>query len=191
MQKWQHVTRRHLEHVRRTYDTGRTEVSYISTFQLPVFVNRNRSNAPFLLKILGHRQKHIYDIEYQWSQSMGKVFGSLVGGRLRLAFGGRKKWNLPAVNISSHVVRTVFFFQKQFTVNETFSLSLFPADPADTPPSIPFSTSIMIDRQSECPNMEENPACCLTGEHSSEPRRRTSFPQHIPTTADRCDVWSK
>jgi hypothetical protein len=36
--------------------------------------------------------------------------------------------------------------------------------------------------------MEENPACRLTGEHLSEPPRRTSFPQHIPTTADRCNV---
>ena len=36
--------------------------------------------------------------------------------------------------------------------------------------------------------MEENPACCWTGEHLSEPPRRTSFLQHIPTTADWRDV---
>ena len=36
--------------------------------------------------------------------------------------------------------------------------------------------------------MEENPACPLTGEHLSEPPRRTSFPQYIPTTANRRNV---
>jgi hypothetical protein len=36
--------------------------------------------------------------------------------------------------------------------------------------------------------MEENTACRSTGEHLSEPPRRTSFPQHIPTTTDWCDV---
>ena len=36
--------------------------------------------------------------------------------------------------------------------------------------------------------MEENLTCPLTGERSSEPPRRTFFPQYIPTTADRRNV---
>jgi hypothetical protein len=36
--------------------------------------------------------------------------------------------------------------------------------------------------------MEKNPACPLTGEHLSEPPQCTSFPQYIPTTADRRNV---
>jgi hypothetical protein len=100
---------------------------------------------------------------------------------------------MSVVNIASHVVKMVCFLRVFFFIRNKRDLSIFPADPAVTLPSIP--SHVVNPDRSPIRMLEDGRESCVSLDRpwpgsipSGEPRRRTSFPQQIPTTTNMCNV---